>query len=167
MSLRDATISNLYFILLQDHSTWFGCHLHPSSGVHKTVVTATGTSHMFVHLPHSTMAKLGLIWRCWSEVAAWTYDLYQWLWTTVLCTPEDGCARHLKHLEWYCSKIEYRLHIVASHWTFINIDLQCTEPWTKNLSYFNYLITKIFWILWSHFNLSDQDSKILHMFLQM
>ena len=33
---RDATICSLYFILLQYHSTCFGCRPHPSSGVHKT-----------------------------------------------------------------------------------------------------------------------------------
>ena len=33
----------LDFILLQYHSTHFGCRPHPSSGVHKTVVTATCT----------------------------------------------------------------------------------------------------------------------------
>ena len=49
---RDATICSLYFILLQDHSTCFGCRLHPSSGVRKTVVTATGTSRMIVHEGH-------------------------------------------------------------------------------------------------------------------
>jgi hypothetical protein len=47
---RDATICSLYFILLRYHSTCFGCRLHPSPGVHKTVVTATGTSHMIVQL---------------------------------------------------------------------------------------------------------------------
>ena len=41
---RDATICSLYVILLQDHSTSFYCRSHPSSGVHKTVVTATGTA---------------------------------------------------------------------------------------------------------------------------
>ena len=40
----------LYFILLQYHSTRFGCRPHPSSGAHETVVTATGTSHMVVQL---------------------------------------------------------------------------------------------------------------------
>jgi len=45
------------FILLQDHSTCFGCRPHPSSGVHKTVVTAAGTGHMVVQLPHSNVAK--------------------------------------------------------------------------------------------------------------
>jgi len=43
------------YILLQNCSTCFGCRPHPSSGVHKTVVTATGTSHMFVQLPHSSV----------------------------------------------------------------------------------------------------------------
>jgi len=33
---RDARIRSLYFILLQDHSTCFGCLSHPSSGVHET-----------------------------------------------------------------------------------------------------------------------------------
>jgi hypothetical protein len=43
---RDATISSLYFILLQYPSICFRCLLHPSSGVRKTVVTTTGTSHV-------------------------------------------------------------------------------------------------------------------------
>ena len=36
------------------HSTYFGCQPHPSSGVHKTVGTASGT----VQLPPSNVAKL-------------------------------------------------------------------------------------------------------------
>jgi hypothetical protein len=43
---RDATLSSLIYYLLPDHSTCFGCCLHPSSGVHKTVVTTTGISHV-------------------------------------------------------------------------------------------------------------------------
>ena len=31
--------------LLQNHSTCFGCLLHPSSGVDKTVTAASGTGH--------------------------------------------------------------------------------------------------------------------------
>ena len=53
---RDATQSSL-FIILQVHSTCFGCPLHPSSGVHKTLTTASGTGHFFVQLR-------------WREVAA-------------------------------------------------------------------------------------------------
>ena len=43
---REAAFSSFY--LMRDHSTCFGCSLHPSSGVHKTVVMATGTSHVLV-----------------------------------------------------------------------------------------------------------------------
>ena len=45
---RDATQSSL-FIILQVHSTCFGCQPHPSSGVHKTVTTASGTGHAAKH----------------------------------------------------------------------------------------------------------------------
>ena len=38
---QDATQSSL-FIILQVHSTCFGCQPHPSSGVHKTVTAASG-----------------------------------------------------------------------------------------------------------------------------
>ena len=44
---RDATQSSL-FIILQVYSTCFGCQTHPSSGVHKTVNTASGTGHIFL-----------------------------------------------------------------------------------------------------------------------
>ena len=45
---RDAALSRLIYYLLRDHSTCFGCSLHPSSGIHKTIVTTTGTSHVSV-----------------------------------------------------------------------------------------------------------------------
>jgi len=35
------------FIILQVHSTYFGCQPHPSSGVHKSVTTASGTGYIF------------------------------------------------------------------------------------------------------------------------
>jgi len=41
---RDATQSS-QFIILQVHSTCFGCQPHPSSGVHKTVTIASSTGH--------------------------------------------------------------------------------------------------------------------------
>ena len=43
---RDATQSSL-FIILEVNSTCFGRQPHPSSGVHKTVSTASGTGHIF------------------------------------------------------------------------------------------------------------------------
>jgi len=41
---RDATQSIL-FIILQVRSNCFACQPHPSSGVHKTVTTASGIGH--------------------------------------------------------------------------------------------------------------------------
>ena len=43
---RDATQSNL-FVILQVHSTCLGYQPQPSSGLHKTVTTASGTGHIF------------------------------------------------------------------------------------------------------------------------
>ena len=57
--------------LLQNYSTCFGFPSHPSSGVHKTVTAASGTGHRPV-----------------PEAAV-----------TVLCTPDDGCDGHPKHVE--------------------------------------------------------------------
>jgi len=53
---RDATQSSL-FIILQVHSTCFGCQPHPSCGVHKTVTTASGTDQ----LPPSNVARLATL----------------------------------------------------------------------------------------------------------
>ena len=64
---RDATQSSL-FIILQVHSTCFGCQPHPSSGVHRTVTIASGTGHIFVQLPPSSVTKAA--WPRWKEVAA-------------------------------------------------------------------------------------------------
>ena len=55
--------------LLQNYSTCFGCPSHPSSGVHQTVTAASGTGPV-------------------PEAAV-----------TVLCTPDDGCDGHPKHVE--------------------------------------------------------------------
>ena len=86
--------------LLQNHSTCFGCPSHPSSGVHKTVTAASGTGHS---MWATAFLQCGLRPR-WKKVVA------QILWpvpeaaVTVLCTPDDGCDGHPKHVEWFCSK---------------------------------------------------------------
>jgi len=68
---RDAIQSNL-FIILQVHSACSGCQPHPSSGVHKIVTTASGTSHIFCAATSlqrgQGVAKLS--WPRWREVAA-------------------------------------------------------------------------------------------------
>ena len=110
---RDATQISL-FIILQVHSTCFRCQPHPSSGVHKTVTTSSGT----VQLPPSNVAML--TWPRWREVAA------QRIWpvpeavVTVLCASDHGRVWHPKHVEWTC-RIINRLLCIASGWTIINI----------------------------------------------
>ena len=38
---HDAALNSLTYYSLRDYSTCFGCSLHPSSGVHKTVGAMT------------------------------------------------------------------------------------------------------------------------------
>ena len=45
------------YLLFCKFTTCFGCQLHPSSGVHKTVTTASGTGNIFVQLPPSNVAN--------------------------------------------------------------------------------------------------------------
>ena len=201
----DATQSSL-FIILQVHSTRFGCQPHPSSGEHKTVTTASSTGHIFVHLPPTNVAKLGHVgwtiiniyiyifsnvvkvacphwkevaaqkndqyrklllqccvllmmgWARWREVAAQKYDqlstwegkLYiyifnvvklawprwkevaaQKIWlvpkavVTVLCTPDDGCGWHPKHVDLTC-RIINRLLCAACRWAIFYIIFACS-----------------------------------------
>jgi len=86
--------------------TSFRCQPQPSSGVHKTVTTASGTCHIFLcsYLPPT--------WPTWPVPEAVV---------TVLCTPDDGCGWHPKRVEWTC-RIINRLLCVASRWTVINTD---------------------------------------------
>ena len=59
---QDATQNSL-FIILQVHSTCFGCQPHPSSGVHKTVTTASVTGA-------ATSLQRGQAWPRWRGVGA-------------------------------------------------------------------------------------------------
>ena len=95
---RDATQSSL-FIILQVHSTCFRYQPHPSSGVHKTVTTVSGTGHIFCA---AASLQRGQAWPSWREA--------------------DGCGWHLKHVEWTC-RITNRQLCVASRWTIININI--------------------------------------------
>ena len=85
--------------LLQNRSTCFGCPSHPSSEELKTAIAASGTGHSIWATPF----RRGLI-RPRRKAFA------QILWPVpeaaiaVLCTPDDGCDGHPKHVEWFCSK---------------------------------------------------------------
>ena len=64
--------------LLLNYSTCFGRPSRPSSGVHKTVVAASGTDHTI----------WGSSFRPVPEAA-----------TTVICTPDDGRDGRSKHVD--------------------------------------------------------------------
>jgi len=101
---RDDFLQKSLFITLQVHSTCFGCQPHPSSGVHKTVTTASGIVHIFCAATSHQRGQLG----CRLEAVV-----------KVLCTPDDGCGWRPKAIQWTCRTIN-RLLRVASRWTVIN-----------------------------------------------
>ena len=105
--------AGIYF--LQNHSKCLGCSSHPSSGVYKTVTAASGTGHS---IWATTFLQRGQIWPWWRKVVA------QILWpipeaaVTILCTPDDGCNGHPKHVESDFAVNKY-LHTVASSWILL------------------------------------------------
>jgi len=62
----------------------------------------------------------GQAWPCWRKVAAKKIWPVPEAVVTVLCSPDDGCSWHPKHVEWTC-RITNRLLCVASPWKIINI----------------------------------------------
>jgi len=82
---RDATQSSL-LIILQVHSTCFGCQPHPSSGVHRTVTTASGTGLIFCA---STSFQRGHASLATLEGGSCTVPETV---VTVLCAPDYGCG---------------------------------------------------------------------------
>ena len=58
--------------LLQNRSTFFGCPLHPLSGVQKTVTAAYGTGHSSEQQPSSSVA----IGHVGGRLLLRYYDLY-------------------------------------------------------------------------------------------
>ena len=60
--------------LLQNYSTCFGCPLHPSSGVHKTVTAASGTGHSICA---TTLLQRGQFCHIGGRLLLRYYDLYK------------------------------------------------------------------------------------------
>jgi len=83
------------------------------------IITSTQNCNYSLRYCAATSLQRGQ-WPRWRKVAA------QKIWPVpeavvrVLCTPNDGCGWHLKHVEWTCRVIN-RLLCVASRWTIINI----------------------------------------------
>jgi len=75
--------------LLLNYSTYFGRPSCPSSGVHKTVVAASGTDHTIWEFIWSRLKKLA------SQIVRSVPQAT----TTVLCTPDDGRDGRPKHVQ--------------------------------------------------------------------
>jgi hypothetical protein len=82
--------------LLQNHSTYFGCPSHPSSGVHKTVTAASVTGHS---IWAKTFIQLGLIMSRRMMVVTQIIGPVPEAAVRVLCTPDDACDGHPTHVE--------------------------------------------------------------------
>ena len=76
--------------LLLNYCTCFGRPSRPSSGVHKTVVAASGTDH--------TVWGASFLKR-WKKLAPETVRSVPEAATTVLCTPDDGRDGRPKHVQ--------------------------------------------------------------------
>jgi len=92
----------------------------------------------------------GQAWPRWREVAAqkmWPVPEFV---VTLLCTPDDGCGWHPKHVEWTC-RIINRLLCVASRRTIINILSEklfshFMPPVKRNCK----ILMLLFRVLWTH-----------------
>ena len=102
--------------LLQNHSTYFGCPSHPSSRVHKIVPVAPGTGHS---IWAKSFLQLDQIWTRWrkaiAQIIIWPVPEAA---VTILCTLDDGCDGHPKHVESDFAVNKY-LHTVASCWILL------------------------------------------------
>jgi len=90
---------------------------HPSSGVLKTVTATSGTGH---NTGTATSLQRDPIGPRWREVAVPVAAV------TVSSTPDDGCCDTRNMYSDFA--VNKYLHTLLSGWTFINIELRCTEP---------------------------------------
>ena len=87
--------------LLLNYSTCFGRPSHHSSGVHKTVVAASGTDHTVwgaSFFKRDQIWSLVLIWSRLKKLAPQTVYVPEAA-STVLWTPDDGRDGRPKHVE--------------------------------------------------------------------
>ena len=96
---QDATLHSLF--ISGNCSTCFGWYLHPSSGAHTTVSTASGTCQTRTATCH------------YSGREQYVFDKYQ------MCAPDDGWIYRSKHVEKFPDI--NKLCNVASCWIFIEM----------------------------------------------
>ena len=83
--------------LLQNYCTCFGCPSHPSSGVHKTVTAASGTGH--ITYLYNILPQMWLKGHGGMLLHRYVIGPVPEAAFTVLCSPDDGCDGHPKHVE--------------------------------------------------------------------
>ena len=113
------------FILLQNHSTCFGCHSTRHQEYYKTLTAASGTDHNIGTA--TSLQWFDRDWPRWREVAVPILWPLPEAAVAVFGTPDDGCCdtRNM----WSDFAVNKYLHNVASGRIFISIELWCTEPW--------------------------------------
>ena len=98
----------------------FFVQLPPSNVAKLPIIRSTQNCNYSLRYCAATSLQRGQAWARWTEVA----EQKTWPGTeavvTVLCTPDDGCGWHPKHVEWTC-RIINRLLCVASRWTIIDM----------------------------------------------
>jgi len=86
------------------------------------IIRSTQNCNYSLRYCAATFVRRDQAWPRWREVAAQKIWPVQEAVVTVLCTPDDGCGWHPKHVEWTRIIIN-RLLCVASRWAIINIVL--------------------------------------------
>jgi hypothetical protein len=118
---EDATLHSLF--ISGNCSTCFRWYIHPSSGAHTTVSTASVICHTVIAICHyrgRIGTGLSMLW-----VAYATHSTFKPVWQmpdavdTVLCAPDDGRKYHLKHVEQFPDI--NKLCNVASCWIYTYI----------------------------------------------
>ena len=91
MSNQSDTVLSSPFIVLQNHSTCFGCPFAPHhQGVHKTVVTTTGTNH--------AVNYKDIVWK----------KNVEGMWLPCDCTLMMGAKGQPKHVIFNASRVRFR-----------------------------------------------------------
>jgi hypothetical protein len=100
--------------LLQNHSTYFGCPSHTSSGVHKTVTAASGTGHSTWV---TTLLQRDQIDHVGGRLLPRYYGLYQRLLLQFFVLMRMGAMDTRNMLSDFV--VNKYLHTVASCWIFL------------------------------------------------
>ena len=141
------------YLLFCKFTTCFGCQPHPSSGVHKTLTTASGTGHIFCA---ATSLQRGLAWPRWWEVDIQTslstaildvlvlsflFDSGIWVYPFFLKVLSYLIFCHSCHLSYWCSSSISRPSCSTCHQVVLSPNT-IHETHFYGLSYFFFLLVE-------------------------